>query len=152
MAAGILGPGTGRRHGMMVPVGVLTIATFGTFALVGIWRLLTQKGPEVTVAPEFLTDIKISKKPIPWSLVTAISSYEFQGRIDGATLRIDPRLKPHLLLGPISRVLGRLSQTRGEDYVTLTPGSTGLSGKELFDLATAYWSDYQKNKGVDANV
>jgi hypothetical protein len=46
---------------------------FGLCSIALFWRLVTTKGPVLTLSPSGITDIRIAKEEIPWSGIQSIT-------------------------------------------------------------------------------
>ena len=77
LAVALLLPGIALLY---IIVGYFGAAFFGLCTCAAVWRLLTSRGPVITISPEGIRDTRIAAGDIPWSGVTGISTWECSGQ------------------------------------------------------------------------
>ena len=90
-------PDTG--WGPLAPViGYVGTAFFGLCTALFLWRLLTGRGPVVSMTPEGIRDIRVAKEVIPWRSICKLSRYEILGNeFAGASDRRRSRTQTHFV-------------------------------------------------------
>jgi|GEM_PF-3164562 len=54
-------------------IGAVAAGLFLLFAVLIFWRGFTASGPTLSVSPEGILDVRIAKRPVPWSAVSSVS-------------------------------------------------------------------------------
>ena len=122
------------------------MATFGTFGVIAVWRLLRWRGPEITLSADSIRDKKVSDDPIPWSEVANISPYLYRGKIIGSKLYLSAAFLSGIRLRLFVKLVGPATGALGSDYVVAGPGAVRLGAGEFHDLAVAYWTAYHHKR------
>ena len=91
-------------HGFSLFIGWASILFFGFCTIVALWRLVTQRGPVVTITPQGIRDIRIVEDFIPWAAIRNISTWEFQ-RQKAMVLAVDPAVERKLPLTVMARAI-----------------------------------------------
>jgi hypothetical protein len=72
--------------------GYFGAGVFGLATGLALWRLVTSRGPVITISPEGIRDTRLAVAVIPWSVVTGISTREVHGQ-RLMVLGISPRME-----------------------------------------------------------
>lgn len=125
------------KSGKMIVGGLVGAIGFGSFALLGIARLLTERGPAITLSPQGLKVPIISPDLVPWSGILAVNEWRFN-RHRGIELTLDPMINVAIKRAPIVRVLGGMSGFKPNTLVVSAVG-TLTTHDELSTLVEAYF-------------
>ena len=70
-------------------IAFLAFAFFSSGAVLGVWPVLTSKGPVVTLTQTGITDLRIAPEEIPWTAIRYVSEWEFR-KMRTIALNVDP--------------------------------------------------------------
>jgi hypothetical protein len=118
-------------------VGYLGIAFFGLCAVVAVWRLLTARGPVITISPEGIRDTRLAAALIPWSVVTGISTWEFR-RQKVMVLAISPGAEEQLGLSRMARWMRGANRALGADGLGITASGLKIDHDTLLRTSLDY--------------
>jgi hypothetical protein len=122
-------------------LGYVAIIFFGLCGLIGVWRLLTQRGPVITVSPEGLRDVRVSHDIVPWPAIASIGTWTHSGqRI--MVLGLKPGEEAKLRLTTIARMSRGANARLGADGLAIAAQGTKISHDELIATATEYARAY----------
>jgi hypothetical protein len=131
-----------RRSGHFVQaIGWISVVFFGACGLVGAWRLVSVRGPVVTISPAGIRDVRVAKETIPWRVIHDISTWEYQ-RQKVMVLDVDPAVERRLTLSMVARMSRRANASLGADGLCVA--ATGLSMRydDLLATTRAYAEAY----------
>jgi hypothetical protein len=131
--------------GAMVSTGYTGIAFFGFCAAVAIWRLLSQRGPMVTVSPEGLLDVRVSKEPIPWRAIKSISTRQMQRQVV-LLVAVDPASEEKLTLTRVARWMRNANRSLGADGLVISPQGLKVGYPTLYYTCRDYWEAWLKSR------
>ena len=83
-------------------VGYAGTLFFGLCTCVALWRILTARGPVVTITPEGIRDTRVAAEFIPWRGVLGISTWQHRGQ-KVMVLAVDPTIESELTLTKIAK-------------------------------------------------
>jgi len=105
--------------------GYAGIACCGLYTVVTVWRLLTVRGPVVTITTDGIRDIRIAAEFIPWTAIRKIHTDDDPESTAVVTvLVIDPVVERRLTLTTKARWSLAVRRRLGEDGLRIT--ATGL--------------------------
>jgi hypothetical protein len=131
-----------RFPGMQVDVflelmGYAGAAFFGLCSVIGFWRLLTTRGPVVTITPEGIRDTRVARQFIPWSAVSRISTWEHSGQ-KVMVLAVNPEVERRLALTAIARWSRGANRALGADGLCVTAQGLRMDYETLLATSAAY--------------
>lgn len=126
---------------MVRALGYLSITVFGFFLLIALWRLLTQRGPVITLSPVGLRDVRVSNDVIPWQAINSLKTWQMSGQQVMVVGLIDGE-EAKLKLTTIARMSRGANARLGADGLAMTAQGTKISHAELMDAAIAYAERY----------
>jgi hypothetical protein len=126
-----------RKGGLGVIAGWAGLVFFGLITALVLWRLLTSRGPVVTLSPEGIRDVRVAAETIPWTAVHDISAWGYRGqRI--MVLAVDPELEKRLTLTRIARWSRGPNTALGADGLCVTAQGLKIGHDELLSRSIAY--------------
>jgi hypothetical protein len=128
--------GAGLLVKLLMYVGVMF---FGLCTIIAAWRLLTERGPVVTIAPAGIRDTRVAAELIPWSAVRRISTWEYE-RQKIMVLAIDPAVERTLTLTAIARSTRSINPLLGANGLCIAATGLKIKYDTLFEIACAYAS------------
>jgi hypothetical protein len=135
-------PGTASDPAM-VSTGYTGIAFFSFCAAVAIWRLLAQRGPMVTLSPDGLLDVRVSKEPIPWRAIKSISTRQMQRQMV-LLVAVDPATEDKLSLTRVARWMRNANRSLGADGLVISPQGLKVGYPTLYYTCRDYWEAWRK--------
>jgi hypothetical protein len=132
-----------RSDHFVQAIGWISVLFFGACGLVGAWRLMSVRGPVVTISPQGIRDVRIAKETIPWPAIHDISTWSFQYQ-KVMVLAVDPAVERRLTLSAIARMSRRANASLGADGLCIA--ATGLSMRydDLLATTKAYAESYRR--------
>jgi hypothetical protein len=122
-------------------IGYVAMGFFGLCALLGLWRLLTQRGPVITLSPQGLRDVRVSHDIVPWPAIASIGTWEHSGqRVMVVGLKTGEEEK--LRLTTIARLSRGANARLGADGLAIAAQGAKISHDHLIATATAYAQAY----------
>jgi hypothetical protein len=118
-------------------VGALGAVFFGLCTVVVVWRLFTSQGPVITISPEGIRDTRIASEVIPWSAVTAISTWQFKGQ-KAMVLGMKPGIEARLGLTRTARWTRSANRSLGADGLCVTASGVKIDYDTLLRTCVAY--------------
>ncbi len=123
-------------------IGAITAVLFLLLAVLIFWRGFSVSGPTLSVSPEGLLDVRIAKRPVPWSAISSVSG-----------LKVSSQRMVHV--GVSRQVFDTLEPTRiakmswsanrslvGADGIAITTQGLGVKQQDLLDLITEFARRY----------
>ncbi|MBL8561778.1 MAG: hypothetical protein JNN06_05805 [Gemmobacter sp.] len=135
----VLGPRESFRAGALF-WGVIGMSFFGLCLMALVWQLFTVPKFVLTLSPQGLRDMRLSRSEIPWEAVLNVRSDKKY-----KMLILDLAAGTHLQLTSLSNAMLRLNRAFGHDF-WVNAGDLKLSFAELNDLVHAYWRAYGPEK------
>jgi hypothetical protein len=118
-------------------IGYLGLAFFGPCALLIAWRLLTQRGPVITLSPQGFRDVRVSHDVVPWRAIASIGTWTHSGQrimVLGMKSGEEEKLK----LTRIARMSRGANARLGADGLAITAQGTKINHDDLIATTTAY--------------
>ena len=117
--------------------GYAGLALFGAATALLVWRLVTQRGPVVTLTPEGLRDTRVAADLIPWRAVHAISTWE-RSRQKFMVVAVDPAVERTLRLTRLARWTRDANRALGADGLCIAAQGLATDHETLVAAAQAY--------------
>lgn len=130
---------------------------FFVFALIGlgfaVWvgRLLTRRGPVVTIGPQGIRDTRVAAEFIPWRAVRDITTWDIT-RLDKVgqqlmalagqqvmVLAVDPAVEQTLTLTRLARWSRARNRRAGADGLCIASADLKTDYDTLLSTSRAYW-------------
>ena len=122
---------------LYIIVGYFGAAFFGLCTCVGVWRLLTSRGPVITISPEGIRDTRVSVEVIPWSAVSGISTWEYSGQ-KAMVVALKPGVEEGLGLTSIARWTRDANRALGADGLCVTASGLKIDYDTLLQTSMDY--------------
>lgn len=119
-------------------IGYCGLVFFGVCTVVVLWRLLTTRGPVVTIAPDGIRDRRLTSDLIPWTAIRAISTWEYRGQ-KAMVLAVDPSTEARLALTRMARWTRGANRALGADGLCVTAQGLKIDYVNLMALSLDYW-------------
>jgi hypothetical protein len=110
---------------------------FGGLSLLLIWRLLTQRGPTITLSPKGVLDTRVSKDLIPWRAIQSVGTWTYSGN-SMLVLSLYPGEEDKLRLSRIAQWTRSANAALGADGLILNAQGTKISHDNLADAVHRY--------------
>jgi hypothetical protein len=123
-------------------IGWASIVFFGPCTLVILWRLVRQRGPVVTIAPQGIRDIRVAAGFIPWKAVGKISTWSFQKQ-KAMVLAVEPGAESKLPLTRMARTTRDMNRALGADGLCVTASGLKTDYDTLLATSNAYWQTHR---------
>jgi hypothetical protein len=107
---------------------------FGFCTAVAGWRLLTTRGPVVTITPDGIRDTRVAAEFIPWSAVHRISTWEVTGQ-KVMVLAVDEAVEGRLTLTSVARWSRGANRALGADGLCITAQGLKIAYPTLFKIS-----------------
>ncbi|MGL4323997.1 MAG: STM3941 family protein [Beijerinckiaceae bacterium] len=117
--------------------GYVSMAFFGPVALIGLWRMVTQRGTVITLAPEGLHDRRVTKSFVPWHAIDSIVTWQ-HARQRIMVLKVKRSEEEKLQLTPIAGMSRGVNAKLGADGLSITAQGTQISHDNLMAATIAY--------------
>lgn len=128
------------RAGQVIFGGLVAAGGFGGMALLGLARLIGERGPAISLSPHGLRVSTFSPDVVAWSDILAVGAWRFKtGR--GVALTLDPQVSKAIRRSAIARTFGGMSGTKPDVMVVVANGSL-TTHNELRELIEAYLCRY----------
>jgi hypothetical protein len=121
-------------------VGYLGAPFFALCTGVGFWRLLTVRGPVVTITPEGIRDTRVAAEMIPWPAVRGISTWQYR-RQKIMVLALDPAAEASLTLTRVARWSRGPNRALGADGLCIAVTGLNITYDALLQTCTAHIQD-----------
>lgn len=131
-------------------VGWIGLGVFGLFGLFILWRLLTMRGPVLTVSPKGLLDIRVAAKIIPWGAVERVGVWE-SNRQKLLVLGVAPDVESKLELTRMARWTRGANRALGADGLCIGAQGLKLRFDDLDRLVMAYLEHHAPPPPGDTN-
>jgi hypothetical protein len=118
-------------------IGWWGLAVSGPMLVFGLWRLLTRRGPVVTISPEGIRDIRIQRAFIPWNAVRGVATWEY-GRSKFLVLALDPAVQKSLPFSWLARLLRGLHRLFGPEGLYIVASGLSMDFELLVRIVRAY--------------
>ena len=118
-------------------VGYIGVPFFGLCTGMIFWRLLTMRGPVVTIAPQGIRDRRVAAELIPWKAIRGISTWE-HGRQKVMVLNVDPAFEKQLSLTRVAQWSRGPNRKLGIDGLCVTAQGLKIDYDTLLNTTTAY--------------
>lgn len=132
-----------RRYSadMVRLIGWLSIAVFGLFGAIALWRLLMQRGPVITFSPEGFRDIRVTHDIVPWTAIADLDTWRMSGQ-QVMIVGLKPDEEQKLRLTAIARMSRGANARLGADGLAVTAQGTKMSHEDLMKTTIAYAERY----------
>jgi hypothetical protein len=118
-------------------IGLAGAGFFGLCFVLIVWRLISMRGPVVTLDPEGIRDTRIAAKVIPWSAVEQIGTWEaYRQKI--IVISVPAAVEQTLELTRIARWSRGANRSLGADGLCITTQGLPVSHDQLMKLVVAY--------------
>ncbi len=118
--------------------GYIGIVFFGLCTCVAVWRLLKSPRPVITISPEGICDRRVAAALIPWSAVTRISTWSYNGRNRCLVLALKPGVEARLGLRRMVRWTRGANRALGLDGLGISPAGLKVDYDTLLRLCQDY--------------
>jgi hypothetical protein len=118
-------------------VGYVGVVFFGLCTGVGLWRMLSVRGPVVTITPEGIRDTRVAAEVIPWSAITGISTWQYR-RQKIMVLAMDPVAESRLSLTRMARWSREPNRALGADGLCIAVTGLNIKYDALLRTCLAY--------------
>ena len=118
-------------------VGYFGTVFFGLCTGVFLWRLLTARGPVITISREGIRDTRIAAALIPWSAIRGISTWEYRGQ-KVMVLAMKPGIEDGLALTHTARRTRSANRALGADGLCVTASGLKIDYDTLLQTALDY--------------
>lgn len=118
-------------------IGYVSVVFFGAVTILALSRLVTRRGPVITITTEGICDRRVAGNFIPWRAVTRISTWRFQ-RQSIMVLTIDPAIEPALQLTRVARWSRGANRAVGIDGLSISAQGLKTDHDTLLATAMAY--------------
>jgi hypothetical protein len=116
-------------------VSYVGVVLFALCTAIAVWRLLSVRGPVVTVTPEGIRDTRIAAELIPWGAVARISTWQYRGqRI--LVLAVDPAVERRLTLTRLARWSRRANRALGANGLCIAVAGLDIGFDALLAACT----------------
>lgn len=132
-----------RRGYLAVPTGWLCIVFFGLCAIIGFQRLILGPKYPVTLSPDGLVDLRLSRTLVPWRSINDIQTLTIKGT-SMLCMEIDQGLK--LETSPLMRFWITLSKRFYKADYWLVSTDIDLNFERLRDLVLAFWKAHGSDR------
>ena len=127
-----------RAGDFMIYIAWFGVAFFGLALFGAIRSMMTMNGVVVTLSPQGIRDIRISKEPIPWADIRDITTWSYRTQ-KLMVLKVDADTRKRLGFGAMARWGNRMSRMLGADGMCITAQGLKIRYRDLFDTSMAYW-------------
>jgi hypothetical protein len=132
-------------------LGYIAIAFFGLCALIGGWRLLTQRGPVIALSPEGFRDVRVSRDVVRWPAIASIGTWTHSGqRI--MVLELKPGEEEKLRLTAIAWMSRGANARLGADGLAVTALGTKIGHDRLMTTTQAYMQAHGGGRPAAAEI
>ena len=118
-------------------VGYFGAAFFGLCTCAAVWRLLTSRGPVITISPEGIRDTRVAAVVIPWSAVTGISTWEYSGQ-KAMVVALKPGVEEGLGLTSMARLTRDANRALGADGLCVAASELKIDYDTLLQTSMDY--------------
>ncbi len=118
-------------------VGWVGFIFFGANVLVAISRLVSTRGPIVTLCPEGIRDTRVAADFIPWHAVRNISTWQVSGQ-KFMVLDVDPEVESRLTLTRTARWSRGINRLVGADGLCVTAKGLNVTYGNLMAHTITY--------------
>ncbi|MDX2205719.1 MAG: STM3941 family protein [Hyphomicrobiaceae bacterium] len=133
----IIGPAGEDPASFIAFIGWIGVVFFGLCGAIILWRSLTARGPTVTISPEGLHDVRVSRLPIPWSAIRRLSTWSYQSqRI--LVVEVDQATEDAIGLTRVARWTRGPNKALGADGLSIATQGLRIGYDRLLDLVSAY--------------
>ena len=123
-------------------IGAITAVMFLLLAVLIFWRGFTASGPTLSVSPEGILDVRLAKRPVPWSAISSVSGLKISSQRMvhvGLSRQVFDTLEPTR----IARMSWSANRSLfGAEGITITTQGLGVKQQELLDLITEFARRY----------
>ncbi len=117
--------------------GAAGAAFFGLCLVFIIWRLLSMRGPVVTITPEGIRDTRIAASVIPWTAIERVSTWEaYKQKM--VVVSVPPDIESRLGLTRMARWSRNANRSLGADGLCITSQGLPVGHDQLMKLILAY--------------
>ncbi len=127
----------GDPHPVFISIAYFGVVLFGLCIVVFAWRLISMRGPVVTVTPQGIRDIRLSPDLIPWSAVREVKTWQF-GMQKTVVLAVDPAVESKLNLAPAMRWSRGANARLGADGLCVAGQGLATDYETLFRTCADY--------------
>lgn len=127
--------------------GYVGIGFFGLCTVVMLWRLITSRGPVITISAEGIHDTRLSTALVPWTAITGISTWS-AGRQKIMVLAIRPDMEPRLGLTRFARWTRSANRAFGTDGLFISASGLKIDYDTLLRASLSYAHAKQQATGV----
>jgi|KBSMisStandDraft_5_1062788.scaffolds.fasta_scaffold568031_2 hypothetical protein len=112
------------------------VVFFALCTVVAFWRLMTTRGPVVTITADGIRDTRIASDIIPWRAVQGLSTWEYSGQ-KIMVVKVDPAVERGLHLSAMASLTRSANTALGADGLCITAQGLKIEYPELFAASTA---------------
>ncbi|MBI1339478.1 hypothetical protein GC169_04600 [bacterium] len=127
---------------VMTLVGWAGSVFFGGGALLILWRAFATSGPVVCVSPEGVLDVRVSRRPAPFSAITFVGEVEISGQrmvYVGVSREVFDTLEPTRIA---KMSWGANRSIVGVDGIPVVSQGLNVRHADLLELITAFAARY----------
>lgn len=125
-------------------IGVVGTVFFAFCTVVVLWRLVTVRGPIVTLAPAGIRDTRVAPEFIPWTAITKVSTWQLS-RQKVMVLAIDPAVESRMSNTKAAQWTRAANRALGADGLPIAVQGLRIDYGALLELTQAYWAASRTN-------
>jgi len=110
------------------------------------FRRLVATAPVITISPDGVRDYRVAADPIPWSVITDISTWEYSGQ-RFMVLAVKPGTQERLGLTRMARWTRAGNRLIGADGLCITANGTKIDHDTLVQICEGYLERYGAGAG-----
>lgn len=129
------------RGSLLAFIGIVGMLFFGLCGIAIAWRALAVRGPVLTLSPQGLHDVRVSRLPIPWSAIRTLHTWSFRGQ-KFLLVSVDPATEASIGLTRMARWTRSANQSVNADGLAVSAQGLKVSYDELLDRVRAYAGTY----------
>lgn len=118
-------------------LGYFGLVFFALGTAVALWRLITARGPVVTITPQGIRDTRIAPELVPWSAIRGISTWELAGN-QVMVLAVDPAAEARLTLSTVARWTRSANRALGADGLCVSAQGLKIDYQTLLATSMDY--------------
>jgi hypothetical protein len=128
----------------VVSAGYSGLVFFSFCAAVAIWRLMSQRGPMITVSPSGLRDVRVAAEPIPWRAIRSISTWQMQRQVV-LLVAVDAEVEARLTFTRLTRWTRGAHRRLGADGLVISSHGLKVGYPTLFYTCRDYWEAWRNS-------
>ena len=128
----------GDEPASLVPlIGWVGFAFFGAMTALGLWQLVTTRGPVVTLTATGITDTRVASEEIPWTAIGDIGVWSMHGT-KVIVLAVAPEVEAGLTLTRLARMSRGANAKLGADGLCTQANNLKITHDALLEKIRAY--------------